>query len=248
MKNLKKKNMILKFMVLSIISSAFILSGFKAYKPVKIYANDELIKSDQEPFILDSRVFLPLRAVAENLGAKVTYKKENKSINIEREDSNIYLAIGDDMAWISNKKMAGPALLDCPPIIKNNRTFLPLRSVAELLGMVVEWDGNIRAVYINEKSNLPKYINENNAASEVLLRLKELQIIDDKAYVTDVKKYSVKFLDESDQGYFVSVRKDNPIDKDLSELVGQYFINDVGTLLLEYDPLKDDFKLLIGVN
>lgn len=248
MKNLKKKNMILKFMVLSIIFSAFILSGFKAYKPVKIYVNDELIKSDQEPFILDSRVFLPLRAVAENLGAKVTYKKENKSINIERDDSNIYLAIGDDMAWISNKKMAGLALLDCPPIIKNNRTFLPLRSVAELLGMIVEWDGNIRAVYINEESNLPKYINENNAASEVLLRLKELQIIDDKAYVTDVKKYSVKFLDESDQGYFVSVRKDNPIDKDLSELVGQYFINDVGTLLLEYDPLKDDFKLLIGVN
>lgn len=115
MKNLKKKNMILKFMVLSIIFSAFILSGFKAYKPVKIYVNDGLIKSDQEPFILDSRVFLPLRAVAENLGAKVTYKKENKSINIERDDSNIYLAIGDDMAWISNKKMAGPALLDCPP-------------------------------------------------------------------------------------------------------------------------------------
>lgn len=110
-------------MVLSIIFSAFILSGFKAYKPVKIYVNDELIKSDQEPFILDSRVFLTLRAVAENLGAKVTYKKENKSINIERDDSNIYLAIGDDMAWISNKKWQGRLYLIVPPLLKTTELF-----------------------------------------------------------------------------------------------------------------------------
>ena len=52
----------------------------------------------------------------------------------------------------------------------------------------------------------------------------------------------------SQQGYLVTVRKDNPIDNNLTEMVGQFFINKKGTLLMEYDIVNDSFKLLIGVN
>ncbi|MPM75874.1 hypothetical protein SDC9_122868 [bioreactor metagenome] len=41
--------------------------------------------------------------------------------------------------------------IETPPVIINNRTMVPLRMVAEFLGMGVDWDGENRLVTITAK-------------------------------------------------------------------------------------------------
>lgn len=132
--------------------------------------------------------------------------------------------------------------------MKKDRTYLPLRSISELFGMEVNWDGAKRAVYINEKSYLSDYINRDNALEEVLERLKELGIFKNEKVYFEVDDYEMKLDGGSAEGYLVTLRKDNPIDENLTEMMGQFFINKKGTLLMEYDVVNDNFKLLIGVN
>ena len=248
MKNLKKKNVISKLMLLALILSSLIFSGYKVQSPIKIYVNGHFLESDQPPILFEDRVFVPVRVIAENLGAKVGYNKDDMTVTIERGNTNIKFSIGDDTAWISNEKKSGPALLNAAPFLKNNRIYLPLRSISELFGMHVDWNGAKRAVYINEESYLVDYINEDNAGDEVLERLRELGIIGDGSFYVEASDYEIELANGKDKGYFVTVRKDNPIYDELTELVGHYYINKKGTLLMEYNVVEDKFELLIGVN
>lgn len=248
MKKMKKKNVISKFLLLLLILSSFIFSGYKIQKPIKIYINGQLIESDQPPLIIDNRTFVPIRVIAENLGAKVDYNQEDMTVKIKRDKTNILLTIGDDIARISSDVETRPAILDAPAFLRDDRTYLPLRSISELFGMEVNWDGAKRVVYINEKSYLPDYINRDNALEEVLERLRELGRFKNEKVYFEVDDYEMKLDGGSYEGYLVTLRKDNPIDENLTEMMGQYFINKKGTLLMEYDVVNDNFKLLIGVN
>lgn len=169
-------------------------------------------------------------------------------MTIRRDKTNILLTIGDDIARISSDVETRPAILDAPAFLRNDRTYLPLRSISELFGMEVDWDGGKRAVYIKEKSYLPDYINRDNALEEVLERLSKLGIFKNEKVYFEVDDYEMKLDGGSYEGYLVTLRKDNPIDENLTEMMGQYFINKKGTLLMEYDVVNDNFKLLIGVN
>lgn len=248
MKKMKKRNVISKIFLLLLILSSFIFSGYKIQKPIKIYINGQVVESDQPPLLIDNRTFVPIRVIAEDLGATVDYKKEDRIVTIKRDKTNILLTIGDDIARISSDVETRPAILDAPAFLRNDRTYLPLRSISELFGMQVNWDGGKRAVYIKEKSYLPDYINRDNALEEVLERLSKLGIFKNEKVYFEVDDYEMKLDGGSYEGYLVTLRKDNPIDENLTEMMGQYFINKKGTLLMEYDVVNDNFKLLIGVN
>lgn len=245
---MKKKNVISKISLLLLILSSLIFTGFKPLRDIKIYVNGHLIESDQPPLIWEDRTFVPIRVIAESLGAKVDYKQEDMTVTIKRDKTKILLAIGDDEVWISDEEKAGPALLDEAAFLRDDRTYLPLRSISELFGMKVDWDGAKRAIYIKEGSYLPDYINADNAGEEVLERLSRLGRIKNERVYFEAADYEMKLDSGIQQGYLVTLRKDNPIDKNLTEMVGQFFINKKGTLLMEYDIVNDSFKLLIGVN
>ena len=248
MKKMKKKNVISKILLLLLILSSFIFSGYKLQKPIEIYINGQILESDQPPLVIDNRTFVPIRVIAEDLGAIVNYDNKDRIVTIKRDKTNILLTIGDDIARISSDVETRPAILDEAAFLRDDRTYLPLRSISELFGMEVNWDGAKRVVYINEKSYLPDYINRDNALEEVLERLSKLGIFKNEKVYFEVDDYEMKLDGGSYEGYLVTIRKDNPIDENLTEMMGQYFINKKGTLLMEYDVVKDNFKLLTGVN
>ncbi len=226
--------------VLLIVTAVF-MTGFKAQNDVKIYVNGKLVKSDQPPLIFENRTFVPVRVIAEGLGAKVLYHREDMTVTIEKDHTNILLAIGDDTAWYSDEEKSGPVLLDESAFIRNNRTYIPLRSVSELFDMDVNWNAKKRSVYINDKT-ISDDIDKNNAGDEVLERLKKLSIIGDGRFYMEVSDYKVDRGGTKDEGYFVTLRKDNPFDENLAELVGHYFINETGTMVLKYDVVNDTFE------
>ena len=53
-----------------------------AYDDVKIAVNLEEVKTDVEPFIYNGRTFLPIRPVAEAMGAYVEWDNETKTVHI----------------------------------------------------------------------------------------------------------------------------------------------------------------------
>ena len=150
--------------------------AFKGPKDVTIYMNGEIISTDQPPVIKNSRTFVPVRVIAENLGAQVFYLKDEKAVSIEKGGKLIYIPIGKKEMRISTTEMAGPVPLDEPAFIKNNRTMLPLRAIAEMFDMDVAWDEAARAVRISSADHyLKPYVNVENAAAEVMDRLKKME-------------------------------------------------------------------------
>ncbi len=230
-----KKAICLSLAIVIILSTAMVLA---METPIKIYIDGGLVASDQAPIIKNSRVLVPLRVIAENLGASVAYEAGEKRVNIKKGDISMTLVIGDDMIWYSDMEKAGPFDIDVPAMIKNGRTMVPLRAVAELFTMDVKWDGKKRAVYIDNKG-ITSMVNMRNAGVKVMEALKQKGSLPDGTYVADVITEEIDFDGAKVQGFAVTLRKDNPNDSALAELVGHYFIDSKGIMVLHYDVVTD---------
>ena len=68
----------------------------------------------------------------------------SKSISIVLGDMNITMQIGNTTVMVNGKSYT----IDAPPVIVANRTFVPVRFVAEILGATVEYDATTRTVKI----------------------------------------------------------------------------------------------------
>ena len=91
--------------------------------------------NDVAPVIRNDRTMLPARFVAENLGAKVTWDEEKRLVTVTGNGVTILLTIGEETAMINGKEVK----LDSPAFIENDRTYTPIRFIAEELGATVKW-------------------------------------------------------------------------------------------------------------
>jgi len=97
--------------------------------------NGKVVQLEAAPEIKDGRTFLPLRAIAEAFGAQVTWVPETQGITVVLGNNQIGLQIGNNTAVVN-----GNVLSIVPPYIKNGRTMVPIRVIAEGFGAQVEWD------------------------------------------------------------------------------------------------------------
>ena len=101
------------------------------------YVNGVAKALDAAPIIRQDRTMLPVRFVAENLGATVAWDEETSTATLTCGDIEIKITIGATTATINGEEKP----LDAPAFIENSRTYLPVRFVAEALGAAVAWDG-----------------------------------------------------------------------------------------------------------
>lgn len=106
------------------------------------YVNGTATTLDAAPVIRNDRTMLPVRFVAENLGATVEWNGTSQTVTVKRADITIEIVIGSAFAKINgaNVVLDSPAYIDAT----NNRTYLPVRVVAENLGATVSWDAATR--------------------------------------------------------------------------------------------------------
>ena len=100
--------------------------------------------NDVAPLIRNDRTMLPARFVAENLGAVVDWIGPERKVLITRDDTTIEIFINSDTAYVNGEAVR----LDSPAFIENDRTYTPVRFVAERLGAAVDWNGETRQVII----------------------------------------------------------------------------------------------------
>ena len=115
-----------------------------------IIVNDHIVYSDVYPYIKNSRTYVPIRFIAEELGYDVKWDGANKKVTMTNDGTTVELTIGSNKMMVNGKAV----LLDAPAEIRDDRTFVPLRAIAEAFGEKVDYSKDYKAVYIGEN---PKY-------------------------------------------------------------------------------------------
>jgi hypothetical protein len=113
--------------------------------------NDKEVNLDGKPFIdkARNRTMVPFRFLGETFGAKVEWFSREKKITYELGDEILTFILG-----VSEVKMqlgtdyTKMIPLESPSKLVNNRLYVPLRLVSELLGSMVTWDGKMQAITI----------------------------------------------------------------------------------------------------
>ena len=103
--------------------------------------------NDVPPIIVNSRTMLPIRFVAEALGASVGWDEVKRQVSITKGDTKILLTIGSAIATVNGQEIT----LDSAAFINQSRTYLPVAFVAENLGADVKWLESTREVVITKK-------------------------------------------------------------------------------------------------
>ncbi len=131
-------------MAISLIISSFGMISVFAQEKISIRINGELCEFDTNPLIINDRTMVPMRAIFEALGAKITWVDRTKTVVGVRNQQIIKLTINSDKAYIDDKEVT----LDSVPVIVDSRTYVPVRFVSEALGEKVEWDAATKTVVI----------------------------------------------------------------------------------------------------
>jgi hypothetical protein len=102
---------------------------------IGININGHNVDADPAPILKNGSVFVPLRGVLENLGAKVTYDAPTSRIDILQSGKRYSLKVGDTAVAVEDSA----ATLSSAPFLLGGRAFVPLRDLAELFGYKVQW-------------------------------------------------------------------------------------------------------------
>lgn len=94
---------------------------------------------DAAPYIKNGRTFLPVRFVAEALGASVAWDAATSTATLSSEEGVIKLRTGARNI-IVNENYCEYREIDIAPEIKNGRMMLPIRPIAEALNCAVDWN------------------------------------------------------------------------------------------------------------
>lgn len=92
------------------------------------------------PFITNGRTMVPLRFISEAFGAEIFWDSFTKKIHLKitEKEIQIQLQVNNSNALINQK----PTTLDVPPIIFEQRVYVPIRFIAEAFGATVLLEKN----------------------------------------------------------------------------------------------------------
>ena len=102
--------------------------------------------TDAAPFIdANSRTMVPLRAVADAMGLNVNWDGSAREAVFTNGSKTIYFPIDSNTARTSD---GGAVQMDTAAVIVNERTYAPIRYLAEYFGYEVGWNAATRTVTI----------------------------------------------------------------------------------------------------
>jgi exopolysaccharide biosynthesis protein len=111
---------------------------------IRINFNNKFLETDVPPIIREGRTLVPFRAIFETLGLEVQYIEQTKTIIGTKEDTEIVLRVDSDKAVVNGKEVN----LEVPAVIVKDRTMIPVRFIAENIGLEVGWNDVGRIVNI----------------------------------------------------------------------------------------------------
>jgi len=113
------------------------------------YNGEAIVFPDAQPFIDENnRTLIPVRFVAETMGADVSWNQEEQSAVIEQNGITVFVPIGSDTISITQDGSTSTVKMDTAALIREERTYVPIRYVAEALGAWVGYSDLYTTVQI----------------------------------------------------------------------------------------------------
>ncbi|MFB5265398.1 N-acetylmuramoyl-L-alanine amidase [Paenibacillus enshidis] len=149
------------------------------------------VSGSAQPGIINGTTMVPFRVISENLGYKVDWKQENKTVQVFSGGTEIQLVIGSKSATVNGKRVT----LNVAPVIRSGSALVPLRFIGEQMGVDVDWDGSTKTVTLvtrnsgpgNEGSTPPASGNDStdgNAPSKGLALVNGISFSDNRMLIT----------------------------------------------------------------
>ena len=104
---------------------------------------------DASPAIINGITYLPARYLAEPLGGYIVWNSKTKNVLAGLVKKTVSMTINNPTATINGKKVQiDPKNPKITPIIKDGRTLVPLRFLAENLGCSVKWIAETKTIIV----------------------------------------------------------------------------------------------------
>ncbi|MDP4132735.1 MAG: discoidin domain-containing protein, partial [Bacillota bacterium] len=106
---------------------------------------------DVAPYIVNGSTLIPLRGLLEQMGASIQWDGVKQKIYITNGDYKITLQICNKLVYVEDPRYGSIryTLLNFP-VIKDSRTFIPVRFISEQLGYKVDWNSETQTVTITK--------------------------------------------------------------------------------------------------
>jgi len=133
------------------------------------------------PVVINSRTMVPVRALTEKMGYKVSWIDAKKQVTIENQNNKIELVIGKANAKVNgvDKKITD----NVSPMVINSSTYVPIRFVVENMGLDINYDAKDNKIMLNTEKGL---IFEEKG------KVAKAEEVDDPSVPKDVEKFIVK--------------------------------------------------------
>lgn len=119
-----------------------------------VLANDQYVTfTDAVPQIRDSRSYLPMATVFDQLGFKdIQWNDAQRSVTAAKDGVTVKLVIGSPSIALTKDGKTTTITTDVAPYIDaaTSRTYVPFGLVADALGYKVGWDADQKAVIIDD--------------------------------------------------------------------------------------------------
>ena len=101
---------------------------------------------DVGPVMENNRVLTPMRAPCEAAGLFVGW--DSGTVTVTNGEHTVCLTVDRSYAVVDGETR----MLDCAPVLRGDRTLIPIRAVMEPFGFSVDWDGDSRTVQIRREA------------------------------------------------------------------------------------------------
>ena len=136
-------------MSILLLSSAAIC---QAQQPpvVSVLINTKPLSFDVPPQNMDGRVMLPVRAIVEALGGSVDWIAETRTVIVYKFSDLDAMALQiDSLEYFTlSSGLENPFYFDKSPVIVDGRTLVPVRLIAEFMGVQPYWDQQTQTVLL----------------------------------------------------------------------------------------------------
>ncbi len=145
---MKYHNLFRKFIITTLMIFVLFLSHEStAAMPMRLVVNGRDITTKAAPVLENNRTMVPLRFIAEELGAVVKWDEVNRVVTATRDGKTITLAIGSKVILSENNRKSVTS--DVAPFIIEGRTYVPLRVISNAFEIGIDWNNMSRTAYVD---------------------------------------------------------------------------------------------------
>lgn len=112
-----------------------------------VVMNGRAVEFDVAPRIKDGRMRVGFRAVFENTGGVVSWTSKTRTATSAQPGLTVEVSIGDRVAKVNGRDVD----VGMSPVIKQDRTIVPLRFFAQATGSALNWNGATRVATVSTR-------------------------------------------------------------------------------------------------